>query len=163
MATMEEYAAQTVDQRLDRLKRTADQLETAIRGQVAEVLARRPDGKNWAGVEVLCHLRDTEEAFLGRFEMILAVNDPPVAVSNLDRWAQERQYLKNDAGEAVAAFRARRTDSLEFLRVLTPAQWQRAGIHPVRGPMSIDTFLTVMAWHDDNHLDQLQRALAGKP
>jgi hypothetical protein len=28
--------------------------------------------------------------------------------------------------------------------------------------MSIDTFLTLMAWHDDNHLDQLQRALEGK-
>ena len=163
MATMEEYATRTVDQRLDRLKRTADQLETAIRGQVAEVLARRPDGKNWAGVEVLCHLRDTEEAFFGRFEMIMALDEPPVAVSNPDRWAAERQYLRNDAGEAIAAFRARRTDSLEFLQALTPAQWQRAGIHPVRGPMSLDTFLTVMAWHDDNHLDQLQRALAGRP
>jgi hypothetical protein len=54
-------------------------------------------------------------------------------------------------------------DTLEFFRVLTPAQWQRAGIHPVRGHTSIDTFLTVIAWHDDNHLDQLQRALAGKP
>ena len=163
MATMEEYAAQTVDRRLDRLKRTADQLEGAIRGHVAEALARRPDGKNWAGVEVICHLRDTEEAFLGRFEIILAVNEPPVAVSNPDRWAEERQYLRSDAGHGIAAFRTRRTDSLEFLRVLTPAQWRRAGIHPVRGPMTIDTFLTVMAWHDDNHLDQLQRALAGKP
>jgi hypothetical protein len=163
MATTEEYATQTADQRLDRLKKTAGQLETAIRGQVAGVLARRPDGRNWAAVEILCHLRDTEEAFLGRFEMILALNEPPVAVTNPDRWAEERQYLRHDAAEAVAAFRARRTDSLEFLRVLTPAQWQRVGIHAVRGPMSIDTFLAVMAWHDDNHLDQLRRALDGKP
>jgi hypothetical protein len=28
--------------------------------------------------------------------------------------------------------------------------------------MTIDTFLTLMAWHDDNHLDQLRRALEGK-
>jgi hypothetical protein len=24
-------------------------------------------------------------------------------------------------------------------------------------------FVGLMAWHDDNHLDQLKRALAGKP
>jgi hypothetical protein len=28
--------------------------------------------------------------------------------------------------------------------------------------MTIDMFLTLMAWHDDNHLDQLKRALEGK-
>jgi hypothetical protein len=162
MATMEEYAAQTVDQRLGRLTSTADELEATIRGQSASVLARRPDGKNWAGVEILCHLRDTEEAFIGRFEIILAVDDPPVANTNPDRWAEERQYLRNDAGEAIAAFRARRMDSLELLRKLAPAQWQRAGVHSVRGRTSIDTFLTLMAWHDDNHLDQLRHALAGK-
>jgi hypothetical protein len=28
--------------------------------------------------------------------------------------------------------------------------------------MKIDDFVTLMAWHDDNHLDQLKRALEGK-
>jgi hypothetical protein len=28
--------------------------------------------------------------------------------------------------------------------------------------LTLDFFLTLMAWHDDNHLDQLRRALAGK-
>jgi hypothetical protein len=32
----------------------------------------------------------------------------------------------------------------------------------VRGRITIDGFLTLMAWHDDNHLDQLQRALDGR-
>jgi hypothetical protein len=29
--------------------------------------------------------------------------------------------------------------------------------------MTIADFVGLMAWHDDNHLDQLKRALAGKP
>jgi hypothetical protein len=28
--------------------------------------------------------------------------------------------------------------------------------------MTLDEFLSVMAWHDDNHADQLRRALEGR-
>jgi uncharacterized damage-inducible protein DinB len=163
MATMEEYAKQPREQRLQRLTRTAEQLSAAIKGQAESVLARRPDGKNWAAKEVVCHLRDAEEAFTTRFDLILAMDaDPKLVGPSADRMAEERQYLRNDAVEAISAFRRRREENVEFLKKLTPPQWDKGGIHPVRGRMSIDTFLTLMAWHDDNHLDQLQRALEGK-
>jgi len=40
--------------------------------------------------------------------------------------------------------------------------WRRGGIHPRRGRMTVGDFVTDMACHDDNHLDQLRRALDGK-
>jgi uncharacterized damage-inducible protein DinB len=164
MPTMEEYAKQPREQRIQRLTHTADELAAAIRGQSDAVLSRRPDAKNWAAKEVVCHLRDAEEAFGGRFEQILAMDtDPTLAGPNADRIAEERQYLRNDAGEALAAFRRRRRETLEVFGKLTPAQWDKGGLHPVRGRITLDGFLTLMAWHDDNHLDQLRRALAGQP
>ena len=163
MPTMEEYAQQTRDQRLQRLTRTADELSAAIKGQAESVLARRPDTKNWAAKEIICHLRDTEEAFNSRFELIVAMDtDPKLVGPSADRMAEERQYLRNDAVEAIGAFRRRREENIDYLRKLTLAQWDKGGTHPVRGRMTIDTFLTLMAWHDDNHLDQLKRALDGK-
>ena len=163
MPTMEEYAQQTREQRLQRLTRTADELSAAIKGQAESVLGRRPDTKNWAAKEIICHLRDTEEAFNARFELIVAMDtDPKLVGSSADRVAEERQYLRNDAVEAIGAFRRRREENIDYLRKLTPAQWDKGGTHPVRGRMTIDTFLTLMAWHDDNHLDQLKRALDGK-
>jgi hypothetical protein len=163
MPTMEEYATQPAAQRLERLTRTADQLTAAIKGRPDGVMARRPDGKNWAPKEIVCHLRDTEEAFGARFEQILAMDvDPKLGAPTADRWAEERQYLRNDAAEAITAFRRRREENLATLRALTAAQWNKAALHPVRGRMTLDTFLTLMAWHDDNHLDQLARALDGK-
>jgi hypothetical protein len=42
------------------------------------------------------------------------------------------------------------------------AERPRAGVHATRGPISINDFVTLMAWHDDNHLDQLKRAIEGK-
>ena len=111
----------------------------------------------------MCHLRDAEEMFTSRFELIVAMDtDPKLVGPSADRMAEERQYLRNDAVEAIGAFRRRRAENVEYLRTLTPAQWDKGGVHPVRGRMTIDTFLTLMAWHDDNHLDQLGRALAGK-
>jgi hypothetical protein len=161
MPTMEDVAKQPREQKLARMARTADDLAAAIRGQTATTLAKRPDAKNWAAIECLCHLRDAEEGFMQRFELILAVNEPPLAGPNADRLAEDRQYLRNDAGGAIAAFRRRREETLALLKGLTPGQWQRAGTHPVRGRVSIEDFVTLMAWHDDNHLDQLERALEG--
>ena len=79
MPTIEDVARQTLAQRLGRMERTADDLAAAIRGQREATLARRPDGKNWAATEVICHLRDTEEVVvLVRFEAILANDEPKV-------------------------------------------------------------------------------------
>jgi hypothetical protein len=162
MPTMEEYARQPREQRLARLERTPDELAAAVLGQSETVMARRPDARNWAAKEVVCHLRDAEELFMGRVTLITAADNPPLTGAEPDRWAEERQYLKNDAGEAVTAFRKRREESLAFLRKLGPDAWARGGTHPVRGTITIDDFVTLMAWHDDNHLDQLRRALEGK-
>jgi uncharacterized damage-inducible protein DinB len=160
---MEEYAKQPREQRIQRLTRTADELAAAIKGQNEAVLARRPDAKNWAAKEVVCHLRDAEEAFASRFEQIMAMDvDPKLTGPGADRMAEERQYLRNDAAEALAAFRRRRQETVQFFGTLTPAQWDKGGVHPVRGRISVDGFLALMAWHDDNHLDQLKRALDGK-
>jgi hypothetical protein len=164
MPTMEEYAKQPVPQRLGRLERTADELAAALRGQAETVLARRPDPKNWAAKEVVCHLRDTEELFSSRFELITALDEPKLpSFGPPDRWAEERQYLRNEAQEALRAFRKRREETVALLRKLTPEELQRGGVHATRGRITIDDFLTLMAWHDDNHLDQLRRALDGKP
>lgn len=162
MPTMEDYAKQPREQRITRLQRTADELAAAVRGQSDAALAKRPDAKNWAATEVVCHLRDTEEFFMLRFATIMAVDNPPLLPPDPDRWADERQYLRNDVGEAVDAFRKRRADTLAFLKQLGPNDWERAGTHATRGKVTVDGFLTLMAWHDDNHLDQIRRALQGR-
>ena len=166
MPTLEEIAKQSRDERLGRLSRTPDDLAAAIRGQSEAALVRRPDGRNWAPKEVVCHMRDIEELLMTRLTLMIATNGPQLVGfdpdKTPDRWAEERQYLRNDIGEALAAFRRRREESLAFLRGLTPEQWDRSAIHPTRGRMTIDDFVALEIWHDENHLDQLRRALEGR-
>jgi len=164
MPTLEEVAKQPLEQRLGRMSRTADDLAAAIGGQSEAALVRRPDGKNWAANEVICHLRDIEEVYFVRFHAMLSNDDPKIYAdpSAADRLAEDRQYLRSDAAQALAAFRRRRVESLALLHTLTPEQRQRGCLHPTRGRITIDAFVTMLAWHDDNHLDQLYRALDGK-
>ena len=153
----------TPEEQMARMDRTADDLLSAIKGTPDHLLAKRPDDKNWSPIEVLCHLRDTEESFMARFQTIMVMDEPKFPPVEPDRWASDRQYQRNDAREAIAAFRVRRDESLKFLRGLRPEQMARGGLHATRGRMTIADFVGLMAWHDDNHLDQLKRALAGKP
>jgi hypothetical protein len=44
----------------------------------------------------------------------------------------------------------------------TVADEGERSLHPTRGRITIDAIGTMLTWHDDNHLDQLRRALEGK-
>src|SRR5262249_13747531 len=162
MPTREEVAQQPLEQRLGRMSRTADDLAAPIRSRTEAVLTRRPHGKNWAANEVVCHLRDIEEVYVVRCHAILMNDDPKLYAdpSAADRFAEDRQYLRNDAGQALAAFRRRREESLALLRSLTPEQLQRGCLHPTRGRITIDGIGAMLAWPDDNHRDQAHPPLA---
>jgi hypothetical protein len=166
MMTVAEYAKLPRGDRLKRLEGGPAALGAVIRGHGEDVLSRRPDGKNWAPKEVVCHVRDIEELLLTRLTLMVAMDEPKLvgfdADKTPDRWAKDRQYLRNDTDEALAAFRSRREESLAFLRGLTPEQWDRSAIHPTRGRMTIDDFVTLETWHDENHLEQLKRGLTGR-
>ena len=160
----EAWFRRTPDERMARLAATPGQVASVLGSRGAGALAHRPAPRAWAPVEVVCHLRDVEEAFGERLAAILAMDEPALSeVGPADRWAEERQYLRHDAAAALAHFRRRRGESLETLVGLSPSQWQRGGEHPARGRLSIDMLVALMAWHDDNHLEQLTRAVEGQP
>jgi hypothetical protein len=168
---------------LGRLEQTVARLERAIAGKAESELGRRPDAHNWSAREIVCHLRDVEELFQVRFHTVLALDEPRILVLGAgaddltawriggsighpldpDRWAAERQYARNDTHDALGAFARRRAEVLTLLGSLSPAEWRRGGIHLRRGRLELLDWVASLAGHDDNHLDQLERALDGRP
>jgi DinB superfamily len=167
---------------LGRLRRTPGDLARALGGRNDAELSRRPGEGSWSPKEIVCHLRDVEELFQIRFHTIVALDEPCILVFGAEaealaawriggairhpldpqHWAEERQYLRSDTGEALAAFRRRRSEVLGLLDSLSPDDWLRAGIHLARGRLSLAEWVGRLAGHDDNHLDQLNRALEGR-
>jgi hypothetical protein len=183
MPTMEEYLTRPVGDRLARLRSTPAEVASLLDGKDDRALSRRAEPRSWAPKEIVCHLRDVEELFLVRFQTILAVEDPPILTLSAtpdalarwgiggaighpldpDRWAEERQYARCDGPAALEAFRRRRSEVIDLLGALEPRQWRRAGIHLARGRMELAEWVASLAGHDDNHLEQLRRAVDGRP
>ena len=182
MPTFHEYRVLPVADRLSRLRRTPGELDEAIADRDDGELGRRPDARNWSAKEIICHLRDVEELFQVRFtrssrstsrassssgprRRSRAVADRGLdsPSADPDRWVEERQYVRNDARLALAAFRQRRAEVLTLLESLSVSEWQRGGIHLGRGRLTLGDWVVSLAGHDDNHLDQFHRALAGRP
>ena len=165
-----------------RLGRTPGEIAALIEGQLEEVVGRRPAAESWSVTEIICHLRDVEELFRIRFHTILRIDEPILLVLGApaaelerwgiggavthpldpNRWAEERQYQRQDAGQALSAFQRQRGETLALLSALSAPEWQRGGIHPHRGRLSLTDWVASLAAHDDNHLDQLRRALDGR-
>ena len=152
-----------LEELMSKMEKGPDDFASAIRGASDAVLSRRPDEKNWAAKEIICHLRDTEELFIIRLQSMIIMDEPKFIGADVDRWAEERQYLRNDVNLALSAFRKRRAETLKFLRELKPAQWDQAGIHATRGRETLRLWAEIIPKHDLNHLEQLKRALAGQP
>jgi uncharacterized damage-inducible protein DinB len=183
VTTRMEYAQQPVVRCVERMERTTDEVAAAMNGESDASLSRRPAPASWSAKEVVCHLRDIEELFLLRFRSMLALDEPTFLVLgemptdraawgiiegdalplDPDRWAEERQYLRNDAGQALAALRRRRQETLALLRRLAPEQWQRGSVHVTLGRMTFADWVALIAAHDDKHLAQLRRARDGRP
>jgi hypothetical protein len=150
--------------RLARLAATPGELRDMAAGATGDILRRRPAVQAWAPIEVVCHLRDLEESFQDRLTLILTDHEPRFPTTNPARWACDRQYLRQDLWAAVDAFSRRRDATLALFGDVESTAWERAGYQvDSRGRRTVDEFLTVMAWHDENHLAQLARALAGLP
>ncbi len=147
---------------LARLARMPRDMAAVIAGSDDALLSRRPAPHAWSAKEIVCHVRDTEEPFLLFYQAMLEADEPRYnGGGDTERWPEERQYLRHDTAAALEAFRRRRAEALAFLRHLTPPQWERRGVHPTRGALTLAEFSGLMAAHDADHLDQLRRALMG--
>jgi uncharacterized damage-inducible protein DinB len=152
-----------VKELLDTLRRAPDAVADAISCRESEALSRRPAPGSWAAVEVICHLRDVDEFYLHRIQLLLLNDEPSLVLLEPDRWAEERQYLRQAAAVALAAFRRRRAEMLGAVEPLGAEQLERAGHHPILGRITIAKILRATAAHDKAHLEQLTRALRGDP
>ena len=120
----------------------------------------RPVAREWAPIEIICHLRDEEvEDFGARIRVALEGGSRFTPIDP-ERWAEERRYRDADPREALAAFRERREASLGFLASVPPDRLTAAVEHPRLRRLSGLDLLVAWVAHDRLHLAQLSGTLA---
>src|SRR5580698_4360235 len=141
---------------------TAKKLERFIKGVPTSKLRKRPAPDKWSVSEIVAHLADAEIVGGFRMRLILGAPGTPIAAFDQDSWVTSGHYAKRDPRKSVEQFRVLREANLALLKSLTPEQWKHYGMHSERGQETIDHIVRLIAGHDLNHLQQIDRILAKK-
>jgi len=130
-------------------------------GRVSAAKARKkPAPDKWSIAEVAAHLADVEIVIGWRVRSVLGAPGTPIQAYDQDAWAAAGQYSKRNPRESVAFFKAVRAANLALYKSLTPEQWKQYGMHSERGQESVERIVQMVAGHDLNHLQQIERIVA---
>jgi hypothetical protein len=116
----------------------------------------------WTILEVMCHLKDFEVVFIERVETMLKKITPTFVLFDQNEAVTENKYSEQSLSEVVQAFSLYRERTLSIFRNLEPQQWQRMGLHPKKGRMSMTDMPESLIFHDSKHIRQVSRILAAK-
>ena len=141
---------------LEILKTTVKRIEKALNGISSERLQEKKDDK-WSAAEILAHYAEGEIVFGYRIRMILSSSGSPIQAYDQNIFMQNAKYLAARPDMALALLRSLRRTNIEFLKSLTPEQWDYYGMHSERGKETIRDITRLYAGHDLNHLQQLER------
>lgn len=108
----------------------------------------------WPPREIVAHLLAAEQVMGGRAWRMLAETEPRLtstAPPTADAAARSRSFA-----ELITAFAAGRQQTLARLRALAPEAWERTGVHPEWGRVTVRQQLSYVAWHEQSHLADLE-------
>jgi FMN phosphatase YigB (HAD superfamily) len=116
--------------------------------------AERSDDE-WAMIELVCHLRDTErEVHAEQLRTLIQTPTPFVARPDAAVWAKQRRYLGEDGPAAIRDFLTARMGILDQLETLPDDFWSKTARHAIFGPSTFQEVVGFMADHDRLHLQQ---------
>ena len=139
---------------------TPKKLDRLVKGVTTAKLRKRPAPEKWSVAEILAHLADVEIVIGWRMRAILGAPGTAVQAYDQNAWNASLHYDKRDPRKDLVQQRVLREANLALLKTLTPEQWKQSGMHSERGQESIEQIVKMIAGHDLNHIQQIERILA---
>lgn len=137
------------------LKSTPAALDTLCRNLTRRQWEEKPEPGEWSLTEILCHLRDVDrEINIPRLIKTLSEPSPFLPGVNSDTWADDRGYAKENGQTALIEFIQARSQLVERLQNLAPAQWEAVARHAIFGPTNVRELFSFTITHDRLHTQQ---------
>jgi hypothetical protein len=143
---------------LKALRETAHAMESLLWNLDDDAFGERPDDDEWSCRELAWHMTEMERRYIDRLERMVRVDEPALASFDSDSIADEGRPRDDDAVfDLMDEFSVLRRQSVYLLWSLDDADWERRGVHPYLGPLTITQVAREMNEHDLAHLWQLRR------
>ncbi len=137
------------------LTATPQRLRELADGLSGSQLQEHPVPGKWSIHEIVAHLADSELMFSARCRYILYEENKPLIGFDQERlmagWRREQEAFE----DTLDRFRAMRQAQLRMFRAASPADLARTATHEEYGPESASDYLSKIAGHDINHLEQI--------
>jgi hypothetical protein len=104
--------------------------------------------------EVIAHLADWEPVLHGRIKQTVESPGSTIKTYGDDR-ENEKSYAAADPVESVRSLIKLRKETVEYLKSLDKADWEKSSIHPARGAISVLEWAAMIMGHDMYHIEQL--------
>jgi hypothetical protein len=130
----------------------------------ADLLAFPVPG-TWSIQQIILHLMDSDLIASDRMKRVAAEDRPTLVGYNETAFAKTLGYEHLSARDAAEIFRLNRLMTVEILRRLPPAAFNRTGRHTEHGEVTLEQLLKTYVDHVDHHLKFIRekRKLLGKP
>ncbi|WP_425235663.1 DinB family protein [Ulvibacterium sp.] len=144
------------------LERTPTVLRVLLQGLSEEWIQGNEGKDTWSPFDVVGHLIHGEKTdWMVRTALILE-NGPNPAFEPFDRFAQFENSKGKTLESLLEEFEGLRKDNLTDLRSkkLSSDDYERIGIHPEFGEVTLAQLLSAWVVHDLGHIAQISRAMA---
>ncbi len=145
------------------MREAAGELFGQFGGVSERGLRWRPAEDEWSLKEIAAHMRDADCLYRRQIELIALERNPELPHEALDVLPSERDYRDQPLSALLYEFEAAREETVWLLRTLDEEDWERCGIHPYRGRISIYDIVRGIHEHDLEHLWQARRLRESLP
>jgi hypothetical protein len=142
---------------LKAVRESAGELFSMFYGLNEKALRRRPQPDEWCMKEIAAHLRDAEVQWQRQLEAIAHMNEPPLPCEPVDVFPSERDYRSEKLARLLGEYEDARQETFWLLRMMDEDDWNRTGLHPYRGRITVADIAREIHEHDLEHLNQARR------
>jgi hypothetical protein len=136
------------------------ELRQALQGIRRPLLLAPATGQDedWTLLGLACHMRDVELGVHGQLHEILSHRgEPPIPAVDIDDIPLHEDYADEDPEEVLEEFHYYRRQTAYTLWDIAGQDWERAGVHPYRGRVTVLELARELYQHDLEHLWQARR------
>ena len=145
---------------IEKIRRLPQQVEELVSGLSPQELTAKPLADEWTVAQNVHHIADSHINSYVRCKLMATEDNPTLKPYDEGAWALLADGSSDDLSDSIALLKALHARWVQFWENLPDDAWQRTGMHPESGAVTLARQLELYVEHGEAHLDQIRRTLA---